>query len=120
MLSTVISWRDLRGVDNLRIPEKGCVLCEATWGDYWEEVEGQRMFFCCNICAVEFKNMIREVKARTGWESIDEIKMSGDYRGRDCTALNGEKIYSYFIRFDSKGQVQDFNDRPVTEARVES
>ena len=104
----------------MRVPEKGCVLCEATWGDYWEEVEGQRMFFCCDICAVEFKNMIREVKARTGWESIDEIKIDGDYRGRDCIALRGDKRYSYFVRFDSKGQVQDFNDRPVTEARFES
>ena len=102
----------------MRVPEKGCVLCEATWGDYWEEVEGQRMFFCCDICAVEFKNMIREIKSRTGWKSIDEVKIEGDYRGRDCIALKGDKRYSFFVRFDSKGQVQDFNNRPITEARV--
>jgi hypothetical protein len=96
----------------LRVPEKGCALCQATWGDYWEEVEGQMMFFCCDICATEFKNMIREVKAHTRWKSIDEIKMTGDYRGRDCTALSGEWKYPFFIRFDSKGQVQAFEERP--------
>jgi hypothetical protein len=97
------------------VPEKGCALCEATWGDYWEEVEGQRMFFCCDICATEFRNMIREVKAHTGWESIDEIKMTGDYRGRDCTALSGDRKYPFFIRFDSRGLVQAFEDRPKAD-----
>jgi hypothetical protein len=38
-------------------------------GDYWEEIEGQRMFFCCDICAIEFRNMIDEIKKRTGWEN---------------------------------------------------
>jgi putative zinc binding protein len=94
----------------LRVPEKGCALCEATWGDYWEEVEGQQMLFCCDICATEFKNMVRDVKARTGWKSIDEIKMRGDYRGRDCTAVSGDRKYSFFISFDSRGEVQDFKD----------
>ncbi len=98
----------------MRVPEKGCALCEATWGDYWEEVEEQRMFFCCDICAIEFKNMVREVKTRTGWKSIDGINMTGDYRGRDCTAVSGGKKYAFFIRFDSKGEVQAFNERSPT------
>jgi len=106
MRSTVISWLGWREVDSLRVPEKGCTLCEATWGDYWEDVEEQRMFFCCDICAVEFKNMIREVKNHTGWKSIDEIKMTGDYRGRDCIALRNSEKYSFFIRFGSRGQVE--------------
>jgi hypothetical protein len=93
------------------VPEKGCAICEATWGDYWEEVEGQRMFFCCDICAFEFKNMINEVKKRTGWSAIDEIKMAGNYRGRGCTALFGGKAFNFFIRFDSKGNIDTFNVR---------
>ena len=97
----------------MRVPEKGCALCEATWGDYWEEVEGQRMFFCCDICATEFKNMITEVKAHTGWENIDEIKITGDYRGRDCTAANADGKYTFFIRFDSKGEIQTFKESPT-------
>ena len=70
----------------MRVKEKGCVICGATWGDYWEEVEGQRLFFCCDICAREFTNMVRTVKERTGWTTIDEIKTEGDYRGRVCRA----------------------------------
>ncbi len=95
----------------MKVPERGCAICEATWGDYWEEVEGQRMFFCCDICAVEFKNMLSEVKKRTGWKTVDEIKMSGDHRGRDCTAVCGKNRYEFFIRFDSKGGIERFNER---------
>jgi len=111
MRSTAISWLGLRGADSLRVPEKGCALCEATWGDYWEDVEGQRMFFCCDICAVEFKNMIREIKDHTDWNKIDEIRMTGDYRGRDCIALRSSEKYGFFIRFGSRGQVEAFTEK---------
>jgi hypothetical protein len=66
------------------------------------------MFFCCDICAIEFKNTIQEVKDHTGWNSIDEIKMTGDYRGRDCIAIRNSEKYGFFIRFDSKGHVETF------------
>ncbi len=95
----------------MKVPAKGCAICEATWGDYWEVVEGQRMFFCCNICAVEFKNMINEVKRRTGWKTVDEIKMIGNYRGRECTASFAGTKYGFSIRFDSKGGIDAFNER---------
>jgi len=95
----------------LKVSEKGCAICEATWGDYWEEVDGQRMFFCCEVCATEFKNMISEVKKRTGWKTLDEIKMNGNYRGRDCTAFSAGKKFSFFIRFDSKGGIDAFKER---------
>lgn len=79
-------------------------------GDYWEEIEGQHMFFCCDICAVEFKNMINEVKKRTGWKTIDEINMTGNYRGRECVALYEGKTYGFSIRFDSKGGIDLFRE----------
>ena len=94
----------------MKVPEPGCALCEATWGDYWAEIDGQRMFFCCSICEKEFRNMVNEVKRRTGWKSIDEIKMLGDYRGRECTALSEARSYKFFIRFDSQGEIQDFSE----------
>jgi len=68
------------------------------------------MFFCCDICAVEFKNMISEVKKRTGWKTIDEIKMTGNYRGRECVALFQGKKYGFYIRFDSKGGIDLFTE----------
>jgi len=104
----------------LKVAEKGCAICQATWGDYWEEIEGQRMFFCCDICAIEFKNMVNEVKKRTGWKTLDEIKMTGNYRGRECMALYGGRRectalhhgnkYSFSIRFDSKGEIDAFSE----------
>ena len=94
----------------MKVPEEGCALCEATWGDYWAEVESQRMFFCCSICEVEFRNMVNEVKRRTGWKSLDEIKMMGDHRGRECTALSEGKSFRFFIRFDARGEIQTFSE----------
>lgn len=92
----------------MRVPEEGCALCGATWGNYWAEVEGRRMFFCCDICETQFRNMVNEVKRRTGWSTIRDIEMTGDQRGRICTALSGGDSYRFFIRFDSRGGIQTF------------
>ncbi|HKZ41210.1 MAG TPA: TA0938 family protein, partial [Candidatus Hodarchaeales archaeon] len=89
---------------------EGCAICEATWGNYWAEVEGQRMFFCCEICEIEFRNMINEVKRRTGWETIDEIKMTGDQRERRCTAISGGHSYRFSIGFNSQGAIRIFQE----------
>src|SRR5207249_11325367 len=56
-------------------------------------------------------NMVSEVKKRTGWKTLDEIKMTGNYRGRECTASNGGRRYSFNIRFDSKGGIELFSER---------
>src|SRR2546427_11987153 len=102
MRSITISWLGWREVDSLRVPEKGCALCEATWGDDWEDEEGQRMFLCCDICAVEFKNMIREIKDQTGCNIIDEIKMTDDYGGRDCNDLWNSEKYRVIVSIVSR------------------
>ncbi len=94
----------------LRVPDEGCVICGATWGNYWSEIDGQRMFFCCEICAIEFQNMVDEVKRRTGWRSLDEIRIDGDQRGRSCTATSGSQTYRFFIRFNSEGSIQAFKE----------
>jgi hypothetical protein len=54
--------------------------------------------------------MINEVKKRTGWKTLDEIKMTGNYRGRECTALYRGNKYSFSIRFDSKGGIDVFSE----------
>jgi hypothetical protein len=93
----------------LKVP-KGCAICGATWGDHWADVEGQRMFFCCEICETEFRNMIQEVKRRTGWKTIDEIKLEGDQRERECTALASNRAYRFMIGFDSRGAIRNFRE----------
>jgi hypothetical protein len=92
----------------LKLPE-GCAICQSTWGDYWAEVEGQRIFFCCELCEVEFRNMLQEIKRRTGWVTIDEVQIVGDHRGRECTALSKNSAYSFFVRFNSKGGIETFH-----------
>lgn len=94
----------------MKIREDGCVICGATWGNYWEEVEGQRMFFCCDVCATEFKNLVKAVKDRTGWNVIDEIQMEGNYRGRLCDARHQGDSYRFFVRFGDDGGVLSFVD----------
>ncbi len=69
------------------------------------------MFFCCDICAIEFRNMVNEVKKRMGWKTVDEIKMIGNYRGRECTALYQGKKYGFNIRFDPKGGIDLFTEQ---------
>ena len=53
--------------------------------------------------------MVDEVKKRTGWKTVDEIKMTGNYRGRECLALFQGKKYPFNIRFDSKGGIDLFS-----------
>jgi hypothetical protein len=36
--------------------------------------------------------------------------MIGNYRGRECTALNQGKKYLFIIRFDSKGAIDLYSE----------
>ncbi len=86
----------------------GCALCNGTWGDYWREVDGEKMFFCCSICADAFENMVKRVKKETGWNKIDSVSIEGNYsRGRNCTATNGDRQVEYFFRHED-GQITEF------------
>lgn len=95
----------------MKVSEDGCALCGSTWGNYWAEIEGQRMFFCCSICAVQFQNMVHEVKQKTGWKTIGQLETRGDYSGRNCTAFYRGESYRFFIKFDSRGEIQTFDER---------
>jgi len=55
--------------------------------------------------------MISEVKRRTGWKTIDQIKITGDQKGRDCTALSNDHSYHFMIRFDPLGAIDTFVER---------
>ncbi len=84
-------------------------MCDGTWGDYWREIEGERMFFCCSICADAFENMVKRVEQETGWRSIDSVTIEGNYaKGRDCTATSGERSVDYFFRHED-GNITEFS-----------
>ncbi|AWR98573.1 TA0938 family protein [Metallosphaera hakonensis] len=89
--------------------EQGCALCGGTWGNWYQEVDGERLFFCCDICAKEFVNMIDKVKEITGWKKVDELVIEGDYyRGRNCEAKSGGKSLRYYVKFGEDAEVSTF------------
>ncbi len=76
------------------------------------------MFFCCELCEIEFRNMIEEVKRRTGWKTIDEIEIAGDTRGRECTPTLNGKPYRFQISFNSRGEVNNFHVQNVDGSSI--
>ncbi|MFY9716840.1 MAG: TA0938 family protein [Thermoplasmata archaeon] len=87
----------------------GCALCDSTWGDVWEEVDGDRMFFCCSICVVQFRGLVARIKEETGWPRLDSIEISGDRRGRTCAAKWGEGSFRARVGFTSDGAILRFD-----------
>lgn len=88
----------------------GCALCGATWGAYWDEVDGKKLFFCCKVCARAYRTIVEEAKKRMGWASVDDLEMKGDHRWRTCTALRGTESYRFMITFFDDGRVRTFLD----------
>lgn len=86
----------------------GCAICNSTWGNVWAEVEGERMFFCCDLCVVQFRSLIDRVKQTTGWAGVDAIEISGDRRGRTCDAAFEGKHARFGFAFNSEGQLLRF------------
>ncbi len=91
---------------------EGCGLCNATWGDYYRDIDGDNMFFCCNICADIFETMVNKVKESTGWQSIDYVELIGNYsKGRNCIARHGDEEFKYYFRTYSDGTFITFEKR---------
>lgn len=98
----------------MKVNLEGCAICGSTWGNYWGEVDGEKMFFCCDICYFQFRNMVEEVKRRNSWKKIDSLEIEGDYRGRVCIAKSADKSYRFHVTFKSNGNLQKFEDRPLS------
>jgi hypothetical protein len=96
----------------LKVNYTGCAICDSTWGNVWEEVEGERLFFCCALCVTQFRGLIERTKARTHWEHIDAVEIAGDRRGRTCRLRQGTDERRFFIAFNSLGAVRTFAELP--------
>ncbi|AWR98071.1 hypothetical protein DFR86_11350 [Acidianus sulfidivorans JP7] len=91
--------------------ETGCGICGSTWGSYYANIDGDKIFFCCDICAKEFSNMIEEVKRRTDWKKVDEIDIKGNWsKGRHVMAKSGVERFDFYITFDEDGNIQTFKE----------
>jgi Ta0938 len=91
----------------------GCAICDSTWGNVWEEVEGERMFFCCGLCATQFRRLVDRVKVVSGWGEIESIEIAGDRRGRTVVAHRGAATLRFRVTFTSLGEVHKFETLPV-------
>lgn len=86
----------------------GCAICNSTWGNLWEEVEGERMFFCCAVCLIQFRNLVGRIKSETGWPTVESIEIGGDRRGRSCVATAGSAKFRAEFAFNSDGELLKF------------
>jgi len=101
----------------LKVNYSGCAICNSTWGNLWEEVEGERLFFCCGLCVLQFQNLVRRVKAETGWPTIDSLTIAGDRRGRTIHAIQGASSYDCALAFNAQGEIRTFRSVPRTSTR---
>jgi hypothetical protein len=90
----------------------GCAICDSTWGNVWEEVEGERVFFCCDLCATQFRRLLGRVKLATGWKEIESIEIAGDRRGRTGVARSGATALRFSVNFTTLGEVRRFETLP--------
>jgi len=86
----------------------GCAICDSTWGDVWAEVEGERMFFCCDVCLTQFRGLLARVKRETGWSSIESVEIAGDRRGRTCVASTRGNTFRCRVAFNPQGEILRF------------
>lgn len=92
----------------MKVNYTACAICDSSWGDLWEEVEGQRLFFCCEVCAVQFRNLVARIKVETGWPTVDRLTIAGDRRGRNAEARHGPAIYRCEFAYNAQGGLRAF------------
>lgn len=86
----------------------GCAICNSTWGNVWAEVEGERLFFCCDLCVVQYRGLLERVKFDTGWSQIDSMDIAGDRRGRTCEVSSGGVRARFDFAFNPEGKILRF------------
>ncbi len=94
----------------MKVGSEGCALCGSTWGEIWSELDGERFFFCCELCARQFRSIVQKVKDQTGWDRLDALEIVGDRRGRTCAARRGEERYRCFVGFNPAGELTRFRE----------
>ncbi|HLM70106.1 MAG TPA: TA0938 family protein [Thermoplasmata archaeon] len=86
----------------------GCAICNSTWGNVWAEVDGERLFFCCDLCVVQYRGLLERIQRETGWSTIDSIEIAGDRRGRTCDVTSGKARERFLFAFTPEGALLRF------------
>lgn len=78
---------------------KKCALCHSTWGNYYETVENEKLFFCCDVCATIFKEIILKLKKIYNITTIETLSLEGTPRIRTYKVISNGQIYEGTITF---------------------
>ena len=83
-----------------------CLICDSEWGNYWFEINEESIFFCCEICAMQYKNLHNTIQNEIGTKEFKILKMGGNTFRRSCEFQdkNGT-IRNIEFRFNSKGNL---------------
>lgn len=92
----------------MKVNYAGCAICDSTWGNLSAEVEGERLFFCCDLCVTQFQGLVDRIKSETGWDTIDSLEVAGDRRGRTARAMRGRLAYECSFAFTAEGRLCAF------------
>ena len=92
----------------MKINSDGCALCDSTWGNYWKEIENQKLFFCCNVCSNLFENLLMEIKKKLDIDKIDEIQLKGNSKSRKITVKHNSTSYIGEVSFRF-GKITNFD-----------
>lgn len=89
----------------MKVNYNGCALCDSTWGDYYENVEGSKLFFCCHQCALLYKEIISHIKNYYHITDIQNLELHGNPRERIFT-LNSDNMFF-------RGKIQFLNGKLI-------
>ena len=89
----------------MKVNYSGCALCDSTWGEYYENVEGSKLFFCCQQCALLYKEIISHIKNFYHITNIQSLELHGNPRER-IFKVNCEKTFF-------TGKIQFLNGRII-------
>lgn len=91
----------------MKINNTGCALCESTWGDYYQVVEGTKLFFCCDVCASLYQEIIDKIKEFYYIKTINSLSLTGNSKERNFTVETEKNTYNGRIKFFN-GHILDF------------
>lgn len=89
-----------------------CVLCGSRWGNVLETIDGHALFFCCSICARQYRETSERIRSTTGRARLDRLAWEGDRRGRIVTARWDGTVRRYSVLYNPEGKLLRFEPAP--------
>ena len=93
----------------MKIKNTGCALCDSTWGYYYRIIEQTQLFFCCEVCADLYQDIVNRIKKTYQISEIDYMEIKGNSKERSFKVSSDQKIFRGKISF-SNGKVVQFQN----------